>query len=77
MLDFYAHGEGQYSGLDGGALHDPMAVATLIDPTIVTTTPLNVQVETSRGSVAYGMTLCDGRGLDAALRPRGPYSQGA
>jgi inosine-uridine nucleoside N-ribohydrolase len=76
MLDFYAHGEGQYSGLDGGALHDPMAVATLIDPTLVTTTPLNVQVETSRGSVAYGMTLCDGRGLDCDLRPRGPYSQG-
>ena len=43
MLDHYAHGEGQYSGLPGGALHDPMAVATLIDPTIVTTTPLHVR----------------------------------
>ncbi len=76
MLDHYAVGEGQYSGLPGGALHDPMAVATLIDPSIVTTTPLNVQVETSRGSVAWGMTLCDGRGLDAAFRPRGVYTQG-
>ena len=71
MLDFYAVGEGQYSGLPGGALHDPMAVATLIDPTLVTTTPLHVDVETSRDSIAYGMTLCDGRALGPDLRPHG------
>ncbi len=70
MLDHYAIGEGQYSGLPGGALHDPMAVATLIDPSIVTTAPLHVDVETAKGSIAYGMTLCDGRGLGADLRPR-------
>ena len=46
MLDHYAIGEGQYSGLPGGALHDPMAVATLIDPSIVTTVPMHVAVET-------------------------------
>jgi purine nucleosidase len=69
MLDHYAHGEGQYSGLPGGALHDPMAVATLIDPTLVTTTPLRVEVET-KGALTYGMTLCDGRGLGPDLRPR-------
>jgi inosine-uridine nucleoside N-ribohydrolase len=48
-----------------------MAVATLIDSSIVTTTPLHVDVETSRGSIAYGMTLCDGRGLGNDLMPRG------
>jgi inosine-uridine nucleoside N-ribohydrolase len=46
-----------------------MAVATLIDPTLVTTTPLHVDVETSRDSIAYGMTLCDGRALGPDLRP--------
>jgi inosine-uridine nucleoside N-ribohydrolase len=69
MLDHYAIGEGQYSGLPGGALHDPMAVATLIDPTIVTLAPMHVAVET-KGALTYGQTLCDGRGLGADLRPR-------
>ena len=70
MLDHYAIGEGRYSGLPGGALHDPMAVATLIDPSIVTTVPMRVAVET-KGALTDGMTLCDGRGLGADLRPRG------
>ena len=69
MLDHYAVGEGAYSGLPGGALHDPMAVATLIDASILTTVPLHVQVATN--GLADGMTLCDGRGLGADLRPRG------
>ena len=69
MLDHYAIGEGQYSGLPGGALHDPMAVATLIDPTIVTLAPMHVAVET-KGALTYGQTLCVGRGLGADHRPR-------
>ena len=71
MLDHYAIGEGQYSGLPGGALHDPIVIAALIDPSIIETLPLHVAVETS-GKLTAGMTLCDGRALDpATLRPRG------
>ena len=33
----------------GMAMHDPLAVGALIDPTIVHTVPLSVQVETQGG----------------------------
>lgn len=70
MLDHYGRGEAQYSGLDGGAMHDPLAVAALVAPSIVTTVPMHVVVETS-SRYADGMTLCDGRMLGPDLRPRG------
>jgi inosine-uridine nucleoside N-ribohydrolase len=63
MLDFYAHGEGQYSGLDGGAMHDPLAVAALAAPEILTFEPMHVAVELI-GTHTRGMTLCDGRRVD-------------
>ncbi len=63
MLDFYAHGEGQYSGLDGGAMHDPLAVAALVAPEILTFEPMYVAVELT-GTHTAGMTLCDGRRTD-------------
>lgn len=65
MLDFYAHGEGQYSGLDGGAMHDPLAVAAFADRDILTFEPMHVAIELA-GEHTAGMTLCDGRRLDPA-----------
>ena len=71
MLDFYGGGEAQYSGLGGGAMHDPLAVAALVEPSIVETVPMHVAVPTSDGP-ALGMTLCDGRDFDpVTMRPRG------
>jgi inosine-uridine nucleoside N-ribohydrolase len=71
MLDFYGQGEAQYSGLGGGAMHDPLAVAALVQPSIVETVPMRVAVATADGPT-LGMTLCDGRDLDPiSLRPRG------
>jgi inosine-uridine nucleoside N-ribohydrolase len=70
MLDHYAVGEGQYSGLPGGALHDPLVIAGLLDPTLLETVPMHVAVELS-GKLTAGMTLCDGRGLGPDLRQRG------
>jgi inosine-uridine nucleoside N-ribohydrolase len=71
MLDFYGGGEGQYSGLGGGAMHDPLAVAALVEPSIVETVPMHVVVPTEDGP-ALGMTLCDGRDFDpVTMRPRG------
>jgi pyrimidine-specific ribonucleoside hydrolase len=48
----------------GMAMHDPLAVATVIDPSLVHTMPLPVQVET-KGELTAGMTVADRR----ALRP--------
>ena len=71
MLDHYGVGEAQYSGLPGGAMHDPLAVAALVEPSIVETAPMHVVVPTADGPT-LGMTLCDGRDLDpVTLRPRG------
>ncbi len=45
-------------------LHDPLAVAVAIDPSLVTLTPLHVEVETE-GQATRGMTLADRRSLQA------------
>lgn len=71
MLDFYGGGESQYSGQGGGAMHDPLAVAALVEPSIVETVPMHVAVATADGPT-LGMTLCDGRDFDpVTMRPRG------
>jgi purine nucleosidase/pyrimidine-specific ribonucleoside hydrolase len=50
-------------------LHDPLAVAVAIDPTLVRLTPLHVEVETD-GQVTRGMTVADRRSLrDARKAP--------
>jgi purine nucleosidase len=47
-----------YYGIDGFALHDPLAVGAAIDPTLVTTQDLWVSVET-RGELTAGATVAD------------------
>jgi inosine-uridine nucleoside N-ribohydrolase len=72
MLDFYSERYRVVNGLPGGAMHDPLAVAALIDPEILRFEPMHVAVEL-RGTHTYGMTVCDSRHLRAdapiALRP--------
>jgi inosine-uridine nucleoside N-ribohydrolase len=46
----------------GVALHDPLAVGALIDPSVVRTMPLAVQVET-KGEFTTGMLVADRRPL--------------
>jgi inosine-uridine nucleoside N-ribohydrolase len=46
----------------GMAMHDPLAVGALIDPSIVRTVPLSVQVET-QGEFTTGMLVADRRPL--------------
>ncbi len=76
MLDFYSRGEGGQTGLPGGAMHDPLAVAALIDPDILTFEPMHVAVETN-GTYTDGMTLCDGRHLGEDFRTIKPRTRGA
>jgi inosine-uridine nucleoside N-ribohydrolase len=51
----------------GMAMHDPLAVGALIDPTIVHTAPLSVQVET-KGELTTGMLVADRRPLLSDLK---------
>jgi inosine-uridine nucleoside N-ribohydrolase len=46
----------------GMAMHDPLAVGVVIDPAIVRTTPLSIQVETA-GELTTGMLVADRRPL--------------
>jgi purine nucleosidase/pyrimidine-specific ribonucleoside hydrolase len=55
-------------GIDGIYLHDPLAVGVVIDPSLVTTQPLRVNVETSPG-ITEGMTVADRRALRASGMP--------
>jgi inosine-uridine nucleoside N-ribohydrolase len=51
----------------GMAMHDPLAVGALIDPSIVRTVPLSVQVET-KGEFTTGMLVADRRPLRPAFK---------
>jgi inosine-uridine nucleoside N-ribohydrolase len=67
MLDIYSGGETAKTGLSGGAMHDPLAIAALVDPDILTFEPMHVAIELT-GTHTAGMTLCDGRHLGPDFR---------
>ena len=74
MLDFYAGAVERAYGFAGGAMHDPLAVAALIDPGVLVFEHMHVAVELA-GQYTLGQTLCDDRFLragakrDASVRP--------
>lgn len=45
-------------GWEGGPLHDPVTIASLLDPELVTTKPMNVRIDLGHGD-SYGRTNCD------------------
>ena len=51
-----------YDGFYGAFIHDPLAVAAALDPGLITTEALYVDVET-RGELTTGMTVADRRHL--------------
>lgn len=60
MLDFYSKRLEDLFGLEGGSMHDPLAVAAVTHPDMLTFEKMHVSVEL-RGEHTYGMTLCDWR----------------
>ncbi len=60
LLDFYSERLKKLFGLKGGSMHDPLAVAALIDSDVLRFEPMHVSIEL-RGEHTYGMTLCDYR----------------
>jgi purine nucleosidase len=57
-MEFHAH----YDGFYGAFIHDPMAVAVALDPTLVRTPDVTVDVETA-GTLTTAETVADWRGV--------------
>jgi inosine-uridine nucleoside N-ribohydrolase len=62
LADFYLT-RSEKSGYQGAAMYDPLAVATVIDPTLVTLKSMHVDVET-RGEFTRGETVANRMGYD-------------
>jgi purine nucleosidase len=61
-LRFYMEFHARYDGFYGAFIHDPLALAAALDPSLVTTEALFVDVET-HGEITSGMTVADRRRL--------------
>jgi inosine-uridine nucleoside N-ribohydrolase len=62
LSDFFQRFHERSYGFEGSPIHDAMAVAHVIDPTLVTTSHVNVAVET-RSDLCDGRTVVDIRGV--------------
>ena len=60
LADFYVS-RSETSGYSGAAMYDPLAVATMIDPTLVTLKDMHVDVET-KGEFTRGETIANRMG---------------
>ncbi|HQO77405.1 MAG TPA: nucleoside hydrolase [Thermodesulfobacteriota bacterium] len=60
LLTFYSGNLKRIFGVRGASLHDPCAVAVLIDPSIFTMRSMHVDVELN-GKLTRAMTVCDYR----------------
>jgi inosine-uridine nucleoside N-ribohydrolase len=60
LLTFYLETLSELGHKKGGALHDPCAVAAVCDPSLLTTQPMRVDIET-KGEFTRGRTVCDPR----------------
>jgi len=59
-LRFYMEFHSRYDGFYGAFIHDPLALAAALDPTLVRTEPLSVEVELG-GRLTTGETVTDWR----------------
>lgn len=62
LMTFFAETYERVFGFAAPAVHDPCAVATVIDPTIVDLRPMSVVIDTTDGPSA-GRTACDVYGV--------------
>jgi len=61
-LRFYMEFHARYDGFYGAFVHDPLALAAALDPTLVRSEALTVDVETN-GAITTGETVADWRRL--------------
>lgn len=62
LLDFFAKANKDVFGINGAPIHDALAVASLIDPSIIKTKDLHVAIET-KGVLTRGRTVADVYGV--------------
>ena len=60
-LAFYFRFHERFDGFTGAFIHDPLVVAAALDPDLVTTRPVTVEVELG-GTLTHGPTVADWRG---------------
>lgn len=58
LMGHFCRTQKEIFGWAGGPLHDPITVAWLIDPTVLTLKPMNTRIEI-RSESSYGRTNCD------------------
>lgn len=58
LMEYFTMTQKKAFGWAAPPVHDPTTVAYLIDPSIIETKPMYVQVET-RSELTYGRTVCD------------------
>lgn len=64
ILEYYFKAYEEHNGFYGSPLHDPMAVAVAVDPTLVETEDHLIKIET-KGELSAGATLGDLRRVQA------------
>ena len=62
FLDFFAGTYERAFGFDAPPLHDPVAVAAVLEPGVLKTRPMNVQIE-CESDLTRGETVCDFHGV--------------
>jgi ribosylpyrimidine nucleosidase len=58
LMTFFNKTQKEVFGWDGGPLHDPVTIAFLLDPTVLTTKECFTQIDI-RSEQSYGRTNCD------------------
>lgn len=58
LMKFFNKSQKEVFGWGGGPLHDPLTVAYLIDPSVVTLKKMNARIDI-RSTDSYGRTNCD------------------
>ena len=58
LMSHFCKTQKEVFGWEGGPLHDPITIAYLIDPTVLTVKPMHAEVDI-RSTQSYGRTNCD------------------
>ncbi len=58
LMGHFCRSQKEVFGWEGGPLHDPVTIASLIDPGLLTLKAMNVQIDL-RSTQSYGRTNCD------------------
>lgn len=58
LMRHFCKSQKEVFGWEGGPLHDPITIAYLIDPTVLTVKPMHAEIDI-RSTQSYGRTNCD------------------